>query len=206
MDDLGKDSWEDRWRRALDGRADQVAQMPPHPLLVEVAEPLTPARALDAGCGHGAETIWLARGGWEVTAVDVAATALDQARSTAERAGEDVAARVEWVEADLGTWAPRAASYELVVCLYVHVAGEVGEFVTRLASGVAPGGTLVLVGHLPVDPATGQPSRAAGQHQVTLPEALAVLDEHEWDVTVAHEVPHSRGGDGADAVVVAVRR
>jgi hypothetical protein len=44
--------------------------------------------------------------------------------------------------------------YDLVVCLYVHVAGSVEDMVGWMANGVAPGGTLFLVGHHPIDPST----------------------------------------------------
>src|SRR6185369_11240799 len=81
-----------------------------------------PGRALDAGCGHGSETLWLAARGWQVTAVDFAATALAYARSRAEAMGPDVAGRSEWVEADLATWTPRPEEHDLVVCLYVQLA------------------------------------------------------------------------------------
>lgn len=49
-----------------------------------------------------------------------------------------------------------------MVSLHVHVAGSVSETVQRLASGVAPGGTLLLVGHRPVDPQIGAATPAAG--------------------------------------------
>ena len=47
--------------------------------------------------------------------------------------------------------------------------------VRRLGAGVAPGGTMLLVGHRPVDPETGAPTPAAGQVQVSVEEALASL-------------------------------
>lgn len=49
-------------------------------LLAETAGPLRPGSALDLGCGTGGDTIWLARHGWQVTAVDISATALDRVR------------------------------------------------------------------------------------------------------------------------------
>jgi hypothetical protein len=61
---------------------------------------------------------------------------------------------VDWVEADLVSWTPQPGLYDLVACLYVHVAGSVEEMVRRMGAGVALGGTLLLVGHRPVDPAT----------------------------------------------------
>ena len=112
MDEYDRDFWEARWSQALREHGDRVAQRPPnHHLTAEVGG-LRPGRALDAGCGHGSDTLWLAARGWQVTAVDFAATALAQARSTADAVGPDVAARVDWVEADLATWTPRREAYD----------------------------------------------------------------------------------------------
>ena len=110
------------------------------------------------------------------------------------------------VEGDLGSWTPPSERFDLVCCLYVHVAGSVGEMVTRLGSGVARGGTLLLVGHRPVDPATGKPTPAAGQVQVSVDEATEALDAHKWEIVVAEERPRAAVGTGVDAVVRAVRR
>jgi hypothetical protein len=51
--------------------------------------------------------------------------------------GRDIAERIEWVEGDLAVWTPRRNHFDLVVCLYVHVAGSVDEMVRRMATGVA---------------------------------------------------------------------
>lgn len=107
---------------------------------------------------------------------------------------------------DLGTWTPAPGRYDLVSCLYVHVAGSVVEMVRRLGAGVAPGGMLLLVGHRPIHPATGAPTPAAGQVQVSVDEAVEALDPHEWDIVVAKERPRAAVGTGVDAVVRAVRR
>ncbi len=85
--------------------------------------------------------------------------------------------------------------------LYVHVAGSVVEMVRRLGTGVAPGGTLLLVGHRPIDPATGAPTSAAGQVQVSVDEAVGALDPHDWDIAVAEERATGCTGSGVDAVV-----
>jgi Methyltransferase domain len=116
-----------------------------------------------------------------VTAVDFAAAALVHARSTAQAAGPDVARRVDWVEADLETWTPQPGHYDLVTCLYVHLAGEVEEMVRRMGAGVAAGGTLFLVGHRPIDPASGAATPAAGQVQVSVEAAVAALDPRRWE-------------------------
>jgi 2-polyprenyl-3-methyl-5-hydroxy-6-metoxy-1,4-benzoquinol methylase len=48
-----------------------------------------PGRALDAGRGHGSDTLWLAARGRQVTAVGFSATAVNQARSAAETGAGD---------------------------------------------------------------------------------------------------------------------
>lgn len=196
--------WEALWVKTLGEHAEKVARRPPNARLMAQVEGLTPGRALDAGCGHGAEALWLASQGWQVTAVDFSASALDHGRSMAEAAG--LGARVTWVEADLGRWAVPPGRFDLVVCLYVHVAGDVGEMVRRMAGGVAPGGTLLMVGHRPIDPETGAATRAAGQVQISVEEAVAALDPEAWALLVAEEQPRAVAGSGVDAVVCARRR
>lgn len=204
-DSCNRDSWERRWEQVLREQPEKVARRPPNAHLLGEIEDLRPGRALDAGCGHGAEAIWLAASGWQVTAVDFSVTALEHGRTTAQTLGPEVAERIEWVEGDLGVWAPAPRVFDLVSCLYVHVAGSVRELVRRLGSGVAPGGTLFLVGHRPVDPATGAPTPAASQVQVSVDEAVDALDSREWEIGVAEERPRAATETGVDAVVRAVR-
>jgi len=201
-----QDFWEQLWARTLREHSDGVAQCPPNAHLLSEASTLTPGRALDAGCGHGSETLWLAAHGWQVTAVDFSAAALAYGRSAAQTAGTQVAARVEWVEADLGTWTPPTAHFDLVLSLYVHVAESVQAMVQRMAAAVAPGGTLLMVGHRPIDPATGAPTPAAGQQQVSVQDAVAALDPGAWELIVAEQRPRAASGSGVDAVIRALRR
>lgn len=78
--------------------------------------------------------------------------------------------------------------------------------VQRMATGVARGGTLFLVGHRPIDLATGAATAAAGQRQVSVEAALAALAPGQWQPMVADERPRPMVGIGVDAVVRARRR
>jgi SAM-dependent methyltransferase len=200
-----QDFWEQLWSRTLTERAHDIARRPPNSYLTAEVAGLPPGRALDAGCGHGSEALWLAGHGWQVTAVDFSAAALTYARATAESAGEQIAGRIDWVEADLSTWAPQPGHYDLVVCLYVHVVGVVQEMVRRMGAGVAPRGSLLMVGHLPVDPATGAATPAAGQVQVSVKSAVAALESDQWEVVVAENRQRAAAGSGVDAVIRARR-
>ena len=59
----------------------------PLPELVDAVDGLAPGRALDLGCGTGAQSVFLAQRDWEVTAVDVVPRALAAARRRAQAAG-----------------------------------------------------------------------------------------------------------------------
>src|SRR5215467_12950981 len=112
-------------------------------LLAEVVG-LTPGRALDVGCGEGADAIWLARSGWTVTAIDISDVAVSRARQAAERAG----AAVEWVRGDALQTPFAAGSFDLVSMQYPALPKAAGEAAVRaLLETVRPGGLLLAVYH-----------------------------------------------------------
>jgi SAM-dependent methyltransferase len=113
-------------------------------LVAEVAG-VVPGRALDVGCGEGADAIWLARRGWTVTAVDISLVAVGRAREAAERAGITT---VDWLCADAltGPFPPR--SFDLVSMQYPALPKAAGEPAVRaLLDTVRPGGMLLAVYH-----------------------------------------------------------
>jgi 2-polyprenyl-3-methyl-5-hydroxy-6-metoxy-1,4-benzoquinol methylase len=116
-------------------------------LATEVAT-LTPGTALDVGCGQGGDAIWLAAQGWTVTATDVAQSALDTGARKAAAAG--VAAAITWEQHDLGVSFP-AGTFDLVTTSFLHSPVELPRtaILRRAAAAVAPGGTLLVIGHAP---------------------------------------------------------
>ena len=105
---------------------------------------LTPGRALDVGCGEGADAIWLARAGWTVSAIDISEVALSRARAAAEAAGVGV----DWIRGDaLQTTFP-ASSFDLVSMQYPALPKAAGEVaVLALLGAVRPGGLLLAIYH-----------------------------------------------------------
>ena len=116
-------------------------------LLAEVAE-LRPGRALDVGCGEGADAVWLARHGWQVTALDISAKAVERTEALAAEAGVPV----EGVAAGLLDAPLADAAYDLVSAMYpALLRTPAAEVEQRLLDLVAPGGTLLVVHHADID-------------------------------------------------------
>jgi SAM-dependent methyltransferase len=131
---------------------DLVWSAEPNRFLVTETEHLPPGRALDLACGEGRNAIWLARRGWAVTAIDFSAVALDKARRRAEALG----VRVNWAVADVTAFTPAAAAFDLVTVLYLHLpADERRRALAHAAAAVAPGGTMLVVGHDVTNPEAG---------------------------------------------------
>lgn len=156
---------------------------PNHQLVAQAAS-LAPARALEVGSGEGADALWLAHRGWQVTAVDVSAVALERAAAHAAELGDEIASRIAWERADIRTWSPPVAAYELVTAHFLHPAPDLRpQVVRRLADAVAPGGVLLYVGHDPSD--VGVVPRGHAELMPTASEVAQLLHPSGWDVEVA---------------------
>jgi len=205
-----KDYWERHWHQAHrtgPGAVDGSAAA--NPYLGRETGDLVPGTALDAGCGAGAEAVWLASRGWQVTAADIAPEALARA---AERATTgEVSQRVRFIEADLTVWEPDTR-FDLVTTHYAHPAMPHLAFYDRISAWVAPGGTLLVVGHLHASGTTGHGHHPPAEASVTLADITAGLDSARWEIVTAEE--HARAVTGPegqaiplyDVVVRAARR
>ncbi|MFI5609604.1 SAM-dependent methyltransferase [Amycolatopsis sp. NPDC051903] len=165
-------SW-DEWYRS----APVIWSGKPNEQLVTEAAALPPGTALDAGCGEGGDAVWLARNGWEVTAADFAATAVGRGAAQAEALG--LADRIRWRTVDLTTWVPDE-KYGLVTSHFLHLASAQREPIfARLADAVAPGGTLLIVGHHPTD-VEGRAHRPNVPDMFFLAEDVARTLDESW--------------------------
>ncbi|MGF7236932.1 MAG: class I SAM-dependent methyltransferase [Frankia sp.] len=131
------------WDRRYAGTA-LLWSAEPNQFVVEQVSRLRPGRVLDLACGEGRNCVWLATHGWRATGVDFSSVALGQARELAHRFD----ATPEWIEADLTRWTPEFAAYDLVLVTYLHLDAIDRRSVLRAASAaLAPGGTLLVLGH-----------------------------------------------------------
>jgi SAM-dependent methyltransferase len=196
-------SWDERY-----GGEGRIWSGRPNAVLVDEAGDLTPGRAVDLGCGEGGDAIWLAERGWQVTALDFSEAGLT--RAAAHAADRGVADRVEWRQADLRSWRPGGEQWDLVTSHFLHLLDDgMLEATRRMAEAVAPGGTLIVVGHHPDDEHTGLRWSMPGV--LFAAEQLApAVDPDLFDVRVeARERRETRDGVEhvvTDAVLRALRR
>jgi len=133
------ESWDERY-----AAVERLFSSEPDPALVELATPLRPGRAVDLGAGEGRNSLWLARQGWAVTAVDGSAVALQRVQAGAAAAR----LRVVTVRADIGEFLSLGERYDLIVIANIHPEPEQrAAMLQDAARAVRPGGHLLLVGH-----------------------------------------------------------
>lgn len=176
----------------------------PNGVLVAEIAGLTPGRVLDVGCGEGADAVWLARGGWDVTALEVSGVALERAAGHAREAGVTIA----WVHAGLVEAALPQASFDLVSAQYPALLRTPDCAAERaLLAAVAPGGVLLLVHHAGMD-AHQAHDGGFDPADYVWPSMIVTLFDDDWAVELDEQRPRIApdGGAGAHHTVDLVLR
>ncbi|MCG7309868.1 cyclopropane-fatty-acyl-phospholipid synthase family protein [Brachybacterium sp. ACRRE] len=125
----------------------------PSPMLVDLIGEFArqPGAALELGAGQGGDALWLARGGWTVTAADASTTAARRIEETAR--AEGLTDRVSAVQADLARDIPEG-SFDLVFACHFQSPVEIDRdaIIARASRQVAPDGLLLVIDHASVAP------------------------------------------------------
>jgi 2-polyprenyl-3-methyl-5-hydroxy-6-metoxy-1,4-benzoquinol methylase len=187
----GEQAWDERYRTKP-----EIWSGNPNAVLVAEAADLKPGTALDAGAGEGGDAFWLAAQGWAVTAADISSVALDRAAKRARERG----LAITWLHADLAK-VPAPRTYDLVTTHFLHVPKADQQALFRhLAAAVAPGGTLLVVGHDFSDMAK-LPRPDLLEYGWTVDEVAAALGEG-WSIEVAEARPRRAAGPDGDEITI----
>lgn len=182
------------WDRLYADRGQLWSGRPNGALVAEVSG-LPAGRALDVGCGEGADAVWLAAAGWDVTALEVSGVALERAAGHARDAGVTVC----WVHAGLVEARLAPGSFDLVSAQYPALLRTPDAAAERaLLAAVAPGGTLLVVHHAGMEdhePADGGFDPA----DFVLPAMVAALLDDDWVVERDEQRPRVAPDGGAGA-------
>jgi SAM-dependent methyltransferase len=160
---------------------------------------LEPGRALDLACGEGRDARWLAERGWQVTAIDWSAVAVDK--------GRQVNPDVDWQVGDALS-APLPTDLDLVVLAYFQVAADARRTAVRRSfDALRSGGTFFVIAHdsTNLTEGTGGPQDASVLY--TAEDVLEDLTGHDFETVRAERVArHVEAGTAWDALVRVVRR
>jgi len=196
-----KAEWDERY-----STSERIWSGDPNGALIREVADLRSGRALDVGCGEGADAIWLASRGWDVSALDVSEVAIGRARAHALEAGVDVA----WIQGGLLDAGLGDDGFDLVSAQYPALRRTPTDDAERaLVAAVAPGGTLVVVHHDVSDPTHARENGFDPDDWVG-PRDVARLLGDDWRIEVDEVRDRSvAGGAGAhhtkDVVLRAVR-
>ena len=145
MDALG---WDRRYAEIAPDEAAVGQPLEPNRFVVAELAELPPGRAYDMACGGGRNAIWLAARGWQVDAADFSAAGLRLAQTRATAQLGAAADRIRWLLADVTEAGPAAGRFDLALLAYLQLpADQRRRAVRAAASGLAPGGTLLVVAH-----------------------------------------------------------
>ena len=177
----------------------------PNGFLVSMVDHLPKGQVLCLGEGEGRNGVWLARLGFEVTALDASGVGLAKARRLAEEHGVPL----HTVHSDLAHYAIEPESWDGVISIFCHTPAELRRRVHRaVVAGLRPGGALILEAYTPrqLEFGTGGPPVVELMMDLdTLRGELAGLELLHAEET-EREIHEGRLHTGRGAVVQIVAR
>ncbi len=182
--------WDERYRTGEHGMIE------PSPLLLKAIENLTPGKALDIACGVGRHAIYLAKHGWQVTAVDSSRAGIDILRQRA--ADADAAMETQVADLEKGDFQIEAETYDLI-CDFYYLQRDL---FAAMRSGTKPGGAFVAAIHLNDGNPDAKPHNPAFLLE---PGELKTLFS-DWEITYYREGASDESGHHHDTAYLIARK
>lgn len=190
--------WEDRYRSA----GDYLFGITPAAFLTDNSGWLKPGlRALCVSDGEGRNSVYLAEKGLEVTAFDMAPTAVERGMALAIAKGVPVNFNVlDWV-----SWDWSEGQYDLIAAIFIQYAdpaARAGQF-ADLRRALAPGGVLMLHGYTPEQVALGTGGPGKPSHMYTDEMLRDAFGDLQIEKLHAYErdIKEGQGHSGRSALI-----
>lgn len=179
--------WEERYRSGASGKEDA-----PTILLVETSEKLPPGTAIDLACGAGRNALYLVERGWDVTAIDGSARAIEllQERSAARGLHIDT----EVADLTAPDFTLRQDAFDLVVIAYYLQR----DLFTKVKKAVRPGGVVLAIVHTP------EPGEAWSEKRARPGELRGFF--RDWEILWEYEGPSRDPAHRRPVAEIATRR
>jgi 2-polyprenyl-3-methyl-5-hydroxy-6-metoxy-1,4-benzoquinol methylase len=176
------ESDEERWNRRYAEQGLTMGSLPA-PFLAEnlplILSLIPGRRALDMACGEGRNSIFLARHGFRVTALDISRVGLAKGREWAEREG----VTIDWVQADLAS-CQLGGPYDLILNInYLQ-----RELFGAAVAALVPGGIMLVETILGV---AGAPGPTNPLHLLERGELEQFFPLEKGDILYCGEFPRA---------------
>jgi len=137
-----KNAWEERYQKSTGF----LYSKEPSKFLIDYLE-LIPAggKVLEIACGEGRNAVALALKGFEVTAIDWAAPAIERAQKLAADSGVTEAKQILWKSSDLDFFIPELLTYDAIISVDFKPPLTLLKNLTR---GLKQGGHVLMEAHL----------------------------------------------------------
>ncbi len=123
------------WSMMAEKPANARFRVTPSRWLTESVRGIKPGKALDLGMGQGRNALFLSRQGWDVTGIDMASVAIEQAKAQASQLG----IKYNVVVADIDRWDFGRSQWDLIAAIYEPDF----RWVRKICDGLKPGGLFV---------------------------------------------------------------
>jgi SAM-dependent methyltransferase len=153
------------------------------------------ARVLCVADGEGRNSVWLARQGFDVHAIDISEVGIAKAQLLAA----DAKVSIQFELADVLAWPWPTAAYDAVVATFIQFAGpgDRSRLFAMMRQALKPGGLLLLHGYRPEQIAlgTGGPPQIENMYEESLLRAafldLKIEYLHAYDAVLEEGTGHS---------------
>lgn len=135
----------DFWNQRYGGEA-YAYGVEPNDFLVEQTHRIPAGRVLCLAEGEGRNAVYLAKRGYEVTAVDMSAAGLDKARRLAAASGVAITTQL----ADLASYEIEPQAWQGIVSIFAHVPPPLRQrLYGSVVHGLRPGGVVIVEAYNP---------------------------------------------------------